>query len=362
METTQVDITYQGYLDFLEITDWPSKEIYKFEFGHWIRENVNLELESTITLKQKAIESQKIQYSESSYRGVQFVINSARVKKSRFFDKEDASIILKLYKGDKINEELFSQRNMSYTGLTSWLGTMIPHQFCPCPVADFGKAFKYLYADDIVPGGGLDFFKYNQDKCEQLKQYIKLREAPGIYLSRINAYRITKGLGTFKSFGEVDYNWIVEDFLLYVHRIVLGLFDTSYLSLSPNFLKTASLPAVERAVMQINRIKRNSQIVVDLKQKYNCECQVCGKSARINPTQFVEGAHLKPLGHPHNGQDAVDNLLILCPNHHKLLDIGTWTISGDGRHLPLDKPIKFIAGHSLNSANLKYHYNEVYKK
>ena len=39
-----------------------------------------------------------------------------------------------------------------------------------------------------------------------------------------------------------------------------------------------------------------------------------------------EGAHIRPLGAPHNGPDTLDNTLCLCPNHHVLFDHSGITI------------------------------------
>lgn len=51
-----------------------------------------------------------------------------------------------------------------------------------------------------------------------------------------------------------------------------------------------------------------------------------------------EGAHVRPLGIPHNGPDTLDNILCLCPNCHVLFDGHALTIRSDGTIVLLDKP------------------------
>jgi hypothetical protein len=41
---------------------------------------------------------------------------------------------------------------------------------------------------------------------------------------------------------------------------------------------------------------------------------------------YCEAHHIRPLGIPHNGADSSDNILIVCPNHHKTLDYGAMMI------------------------------------
>ena len=63
---------------------------------------------------------------------------------------------------------------------------------------------------------------------------------------------------------------------------------------------------------------------------YNHHCQVCDETL-ITPTGYYsEGAHIIPLGSPHNGPDVESNILCLCPNHHLLFDRFAFSISSDG--------------------------------
>ena len=47
---------------------------------------------------------------------------------------------------------------------------------------------------------------------------------------------------------------------------------------------------------------------------------MCGTRLEGLAGPYAEAAYIRPLGTPHNGPDAPDNILCLCPNHHVLFD------------------------------------------
>ncbi|QQU02120.1 YDG/SRA domain-containing protein [Myroides odoratus] len=113
----------------------------------------------------------------------------------------------------------------------------------------------------------------------------------------------------------------------------------------------------ERKQTTILRIVRDSAVSGQVKDLYNHECQVCGTILEIESIRYAEGAHIKPLGRPHNGEDKLDNILCLCPNDHILFDRGAFTISdtfdliGD----KVDGKLKVSSKHPISTKNLKYH-------
>jgi putative restriction endonuclease len=73
-----------------------------------------------------------------------------------------------------------------------------------------------------------------------------------------------------------------------------------------------------------------------------------------------KGAHIKPLGRPHNGLDVDGNVLCLCPNHHAQLDKGGITIGDDRRVIdcrtgqPIG-PLYLKAIHRIDLVSVAYH-------
>jgi len=104
------------------------------------------------------------------------------------------------------------------------------------------------------------------------------------------------------------------------------------------------------------RIVRDTKIAREVKQLYNYQCQICNETINTKVGRYAEGAHIKPLGKPHNGDDNTNNLICLCPNHHVMFDKGLFSIS-DEFNLLGDMAGKLILKekHKLNLLNLAYH-------
>lgn len=73
------------------------------------------------------------------------------------------------------------------------------------------------------------------------------------------------------------------------------------------------------------KLKRDYTAVQKLKALYNDECQICGFTIeKSNGGRYSEVAHIVALAD--GGMDNIRNMLVLCPNHHKLLDFGKLTV------------------------------------
>lgn len=104
------------------------------------------------------------------------------------------------------------------------------------------------------------------------------------------------------------------------------------------------------------RIVRDTQIARDIKKLYDYQCQVCSTAIKTKTGLYAEGAHIKPLGKPHNGDDSTDNILCLCPNHHVMFDKGSFSIEEDGGFLgAVTGKLIIHPKHLINLDNLKYH-------
>ncbi len=96
------------------------------------------------------------------------------------------------------------------------------------------------------------------------------------------------------------------------------------------------------------RILRDTNLARKLKQLHENKCQLCGESIQLpNGKGYSEAHHIKPLGAPHNGPDVAENIIVLCPNHHVMLDYGVIEIELG----------KFIIHpkHKIGTAYVNYH-------
>ncbi len=99
------------------------------------------------------------------------------------------------------------------------------------------------------------------------------------------------------------------------------------------------------------RILRDTSLARSLKNLYNNQCQICGLKIDLNGKEYSEAHHLKPLGSPHFGPDISRNIIVLCPNHHVMLDYGAMK-------LDISKII-FHSKHNIGEEYINYHNNHV---
>lgn len=112
----------------------------------------------------------------------------------------------------------------------------------------------------------------------------------------------------------------------------------------------------ERRETVILRIVRDTKIALNIKKLYNFKCQICNTSIPTKSGYYAEGAHIKPLGMPHDGEDRLDNILCLCPNHHVMFDKGMFTILDDYQLIGCETGKLIIdKKHKINTSNLQYH-------
>ncbi len=119
----------------------------------------------------------------------------------------------------------------------------------------------------------------------------------------------------------------------------------------------------ERVDAVVSRIVRDTATAKALKSRYAFRCQVCGVSLGYGSGQFyIEVHHLRPLGHPHDGPDAEGNMLILCPNHHALFDLGVPQFVADGEVEINGKEFRLTTRHRIDDANVQYYAKFVHTK
>jgi 5-methylcytosine-specific restriction endonuclease McrA len=108
------------------------------------------------------------------------------------------------------------------------------------------------------------------------------------------------------------------------------------------------LETTRRRMLSINQIYRNPNNVKQVKDFYGDHCQVCGDAIRLpGGRTYSEAHHIRPLGHPHDGPDEVENMLCVCPNCHVRLDY---------RAIDLNvSKLKIHQRHNLSHTQITYH-------
>jgi putative restriction endonuclease len=104
------------------------------------------------------------------------------------------------------------------------------------------------------------------------------------------------------------------------------------------------------------RIVRDTQIAHQVKLLYQHKCQVCNLAVPTKNGFYSEGAHIKPLGKPHDGDDSLANLICLCPNHHVMFDKGAFSIQDDFELIgSVAGKLNVLKNHKIDTQNLNYH-------
>jgi predicted restriction endonuclease len=122
---------------------------------------------------------------------------------------------------------------------------------------------------------------------------------------------------------------------------------------------------VKRTKIISSRIVRDNKLSLTVKELYDYKCQICNITLSIPTGRYAEGAHIQPLGSDHNGNDNIENLLCLCPNHHKLFDAGAIMIHNnfdiyDRKSRKIGKLTK-STNHNIDANNLKYHREHIFE-
>lgn len=111
----------------------------------------------------------------------------------------------------------------------------------------------------------------------------------------------------------------------------------------------------KRIETTIQRIVRNTELALYVKELYEYQCQVCRTQVFTSAGPYAEAAHIQPLGRPHDGPDTLTNLLCLCPNHHVMFDFGGFGIADDLALVGLDGKLFQKTNHRVDPQFLAYH-------
>lgn len=113
--------------------------------------------------------------------------------------------------------------------------------------------------------------------------------------------------------------------------------------------------APQRRLGHAARIVRDTAITRRVKELHRFRCQVCGETVETAAGPYAEGAHIRPLGQPHNGPDVMENVLCLCPNHHVAFDRWAFTIAEDYSLVGLSGVLRLHPKHVPGLAHVAYH-------
>jgi predicted restriction endonuclease len=108
-----------------------------------------------------------------------------------------------------------------------------------------------------------------------------------------------------------------------------------------------------RAWQTTYRILRDTALARQIKLLHRDACQLCGQVLQISPTKtYSEAHHIIPLGGDFAGPDTASNVMVLCPNHHALCDMGAIALRR--------QDIRMVEGHEISEESLTYHNEQIF--
>ncbi|WP_405840458.1 YDG/SRA domain-containing protein [Streptomyces sp. NBC_01518] len=120
----------------------------------------------------------------------------------------------------------------------------------------------------------------------------------------------------------------------------------------------------EARTVEIQRLMRSVATSRRVKKLYDGQCQLCGlRLLGPDGEPHSQGAHIRPLGRPHNGPDVEPNILCVCPNCHVRLDVGAVVVDEDWSIVvraalfgtPMLPKLKIKRSHRVHPDYLRYH-------
>ncbi|HEY0743534.1 MAG TPA: HNH endonuclease [Chryseosolibacter sp.] len=84
-----------------------------------------------------------------------------------------------------------------------------------------------------------------------------------------------------------------------------------------------NLKETDSEIVTINTkaFKRDNKTIAQIKILRDFKCQLCGTTiVKKGGGKYIEAAHIKAKNQ--KGRETLDNIILLCPNHHKAFDLG----------------------------------------
>jgi putative restriction endonuclease len=91
-------------------------------------------------------------------------------------------------------------------------------------------------------------------------------------------------------------------------------------------------------IQQVAKQQRDPQFRREVLRAYEHKCAVCNFDVRMGAkTLCIEAAHIK--WHSHGGPDDISNGIALCTMHHKLFDLGAFTLDENRQFLVSERVV-----------------------
>ena len=325
--------TIQRYLQKCQTSDWIFDEAYKFQFSNFLNKNVQWNIQTDEEILEILKRSQNFRYTNSKGRGIQFIIKSG-IDLKNIVLIQDVKNFRKVYQGEHVENIDWSNRGMSFPGLSTWLSTLFPEKLYPVPMKGFNETINFLFDtnNEKLPKTGIDYILNCQSYLKETELILRQYPIQEIYLQKWNKYYLELpelGIEQKTEISKYDWIWLVQDFHLFTLREILGIVKKKNREIK--VAETLEQTALEGGSILAThlRYERNSAFIKKIKEKALQEnimlnCEVCGFSfldiyGKVGQG-FIEAHHINPLNEREGKQETKkEDIALLCSNCHRML-------------------------------------------
>jgi hypothetical protein len=228
----------------------------------------------------------------------------------------------------------WKNRGMSFTGLSAWLSSLFPKHLYPIPLIGFNNTIKFLFETDNepFPKKGRKYLFHCQSFMRETENILRLYPIEGFCLAEWNKFysdNLELGIKPKTKLSKVDWVWLVQDFHLFVHRKVLGLYKKKIKKIKvAEDTEPTGIEGKSKLAPHL-RYERNSGLIKKIKQRAIQEnrmlnCEICGFSFLDTYGEvgegFIEAHHKNPISE-REGERVTkkEDIALICSNCHRML-------------------------------------------
>lgn len=205
---------FKAYQEAIDTTDWLTiKEGYKFEFIKWIQQNIDFTSESPTAIKAKIEASQQESFRPvKSEKGVNFIQTIIRFHDD-YITENDIDYIRAVVMDRAVFNSDFSLSMKSYPKYSIFLSFFAPDKFMTYDQESLPSFAYLLSSKHEIAKKGWNAFIFHQLYYTRVKTLLKQQS---LTTKAFNELLETERLS------ELDWNYITQDFLLYVTRRIMA--------------------------------------------------------------------------------------------------------------------------------------------
>jgi hypothetical protein len=321
------------YLEHLTTTDWILDEAYKFEFANYLQRNIDWNAQTDEEILNVLRVSQTIKYD--GMRGVQFMVKGAKDMKN-IINLHDIERFRR-FRDENLGNINWAGSSMSYPILSSWLSSLFPRKIYPIPAKGFDQTINFLFQSNFskFPKTGLEYLIQCQPYLLETENLLKNYPLEEIHLKIWNDFferNQQLNVPVKSKFEQVDWNWVVQDFHIYILRKILNRYkkpeDIIKSEVSDDLYEPIGIEGNSKLAQHM-RFERDSTLIRKIKQQAlrlnpMLNCQACGFSFYerygLLGEGFIEAHHKRPLSEIRTvTKTTIKDIDLLCSNCHRMI-------------------------------------------